>query len=85
MRGLSAEFLTAMREGLKRGRQRGYVGWDQYWQKAAFPMPHKQWMMMRLHREVDELVIALEKGKPDEILREAADVANFAMFIADLR
>ena len=84
MRGLSNQFLNAMRQGLKRGRNKGYVGWDQHWKNTAFPCSPTGWMMMRLHQEIDELVVALNKGSPDLILREAADVANFAMFIADM-
>lgn len=39
----------------------------------------------RLHEEVDELVVALHnRQSPEEITREAADVANFCMMIADL-
>lgn len=41
--------------------------------------------LRRLHDEVDELVVALEGDNRQLIVREAADVANFAMMIADLR
>ena len=83
-RGLSRDFLCAMREKLEHGRQRGYVGWDKHWEQTPFPCDPINWMMMRLHQEVDELVIALHKRNLDKIRSEAADVANFAMFIADI-
>lgn len=82
MRGLSAQFLEAMYQGLQRGREKGYVEWDQKW--ISSPSTNTQeWLLMRLHQEVDELVIALNENNPKNVLREAADVANFAMFIAD--
>lgn len=37
----------------------------------------------RLQEEVNELVSSLESGRKEEIIRECADVANFAMMIAD--
>ena len=40
--------------------------------------------MRRLRDEVAELTIAVHSGKLDDIRKEAADVANFAMFIADI-
>lgn len=84
MRGLSNEFLDAMRKGLDSGRHKGYVGWDSHWKNAAFPCSPIGWMIMRLHQEVDELVLALDKDDPDKILGECADIANFAMFISDM-
>jgi len=46
-----------------------------------------QWLLDRLNEEVEELTKALnsEPPVPDDIVREAADVANFAMFIAAKR
>ncbi len=39
----------------------------------------------RLHEEAHELSRAIQKGKPGhEIIKEAVDVANFALFIADV-
>ena len=84
MRGLSKEFLDAMRRKLDHGRRCGRVGWDRHWENTVFPCPPDQLMMERLHQEIDELVVALHEGNPKKILHEAADVANFAMFIADL-
>ena len=48
----------------------------------ATPTPAK-FLLNRLVGEVLELTIALEKGSPEQIKFEAADVANFAMMIAD--
>lgn len=42
------------------------------------------YLIERLEEEVKELKIAIQHGAPKElILRESADVANFAMMIAD--
>ena len=37
----------------------------------------------RLHQEFVELTEAIAKGTPEQIISEAADVANFALMIAD--
>ena len=43
------------------------------------------WLAGRLKEEADELFFALDSFKPQkEILEECADVANFAMMIADV-
>ena len=39
------------------------------------------WLLNRLRQEMKELELALKKGKG--VVEEAADVANFAMMIAD--
>lgn len=86
-RGLSRRFLDAMRKKLARGRCCGYVGWDQHWKDCSFPAKPsgtRGLLMTRLQAEVWELVLAVHEGKPDKILEEAADVANFAMFVADI-
>ena len=36
-----------------------------------------------MHQEFVELTEAIAKGTPDQIISEAADVANFALMIAD--
>jgi len=85
MRDLSERFLDAMRKGLDKGRrEKGYSGWDVHWKGVKFPIPPMDWMIMRLHQEVDELIIAIYQNDPEKILGESADVANFAMFIADI-
>lgn len=42
------------------------------------------WLLERLRAEVGELEDAISLGNPDEVLEECADVANFAMMIADI-
>lgn len=44
------------------------------------------WLMSRLHEEADELLEALRAGFVDlpTVVHEAADVANFALMIADV-
>lgn len=43
-----------------------------------------QYLSMRLTQEREELRRAVAAGDPVEIRREACDVANFAMMIADV-
>lgn len=38
----------------------------------------------RMYEEAAELMEAIEKGRAEDIVKEAADVANFAMMIADV-
>ncbi len=74
-------FAERMEANLRRHDERGTSGWDD--ETIDF-------LKARLHEEVDELVIALHMSKayPGEYKRrardEAADVANFAMMIADV-
>ena len=43
------------------------------------------WLLNRLRQEAGELERAIASGAPaDEVEREAADVANFAMMVADV-
>lgn len=48
------------------------------WEKDTFPE-----LLARLHEEVEELEEAVYSGKEGNIELESADVANFAMMIAD--
>jgi len=73
-----------MKEGLETGRRKGYKGWDQYWQGVNFPSDPLSFFLTRLHNEIDELVIAISNKNVPQICNEAADVANFAMFISDI-
>lgn len=84
MRGLSKNFLDAMRKGLNKGRSKGRVGWDRHWENTWFPYSPIQCLIDGLHREIDELIIALYEGDPGKILTEASDTANFCMFLADV-
>lgn len=48
---------------------------------SNFPISH---LSRRLSQELEELRRAIKKNlPPEDIVREAADVANFAMMIAD--
>ena len=40
-------------------------------------------LVRRLQQEFVELTEAIAKGTPDQVVAEAADVANFALMIAD--
>ncbi len=85
-RGLPSYFLDMMRKKLDSGRRKGRTGFDNHW-RCSWPYPPLGPfgpLADGLHREVTELMIALEKGSEISILEEAADVANFAMMIADL-
>ena len=83
-RGLSQEFLNEMRRKLECGRNKGYVGWDRKWEGCAFSYNPTKFLFDRLRDETNELLIAIVNDIPEKIFEEAADVANFAMFIADL-
>lgn len=48
------------------------------WKDKTIPF-----LLERIKQEVQELEDAIELGNHDEIFREAGDIANFAMFIAD--
>jgi len=86
-RGLSQDFLKAMREKLEHGRNKGRFGWDEKWKNHFFersPLGSKGMFFQMLQEEIIELAFALESGRNSEIRHEAADVANFAMMIADI-
>ena len=55
-------------------------GRGQYWREKD------EYLLKRLDEEVTELKQAISEGKSDvEVAHECADVANFAMMIADVR
>ena len=84
-RGLDKRFLDEMRRKLEIGRQH-YVGWDQHWLDCSFhrnPTGPRGSLMSHLQDEVTELILALHEGDKDKVKEEAADVANFAMMVAD--
>jgi len=66
-------FADAMEAKLKENDHK------QHW--SSMPM---QYLIGRLAEEQEELREAVERGNHKEVLREAADVANFAMMIADV-
>ena len=67
-----AIFARKMHEKLNDNDHKG--GWD----NCSF-----EFLMGRLLEEVSELYIELYNGNSDSVISEAADVANFAMMIAD--
>lgn len=86
-RQLSKDFLDAMREKLAKGHGKGMIGWEQHWEDCSFNREPCGWQgdfIQRLRGEVAELTMALFSGDKEKIRRECADVANFAMFIADI-
>lgn len=69
------KFAQAMEERLRRNDYK--VGWR---------FTSQRWLLMRLKQEVLELELELDKAKLKSecaVIPEAADVANFAMMIAD--
>lgn len=66
-------FAHQMIESLEVNDRKG--GWDQ---------EDRCYLLRRLREEADELQDALINGDRDYIVREASDVANFAMMIADV-
>jgi len=55
---------------------RGARGWSEY---------HPLWVFNRAEECMAELKDELMRGSTDNILRQAADVANFCMMIADIQ
>ena len=86
-RKVDPKFIEAMEKKLNHGRSKGLVGWDRKWKNTCFPVIPRGpygFLMTRLHQEVSELTIAVHEKDKKKILKEAADVANFAMMIADI-
>jgi NTP pyrophosphatase (non-canonical NTP hydrolase) len=72
-RPILSRFASLMEQKLQENDYNG--GWD---------ICSTCWLGARLVEEVGELLIAISESHcPDEIKREAADVANFAMMLAD--
>jgi NTP pyrophosphatase (non-canonical NTP hydrolase) len=69
-----AWFTEQMEQKLKENRHKG--GWSKC---------ERWWLIKRLKEEVYELDLSMGRhlSNSEEIIREAADVANFAMMIAD--
>jgi NTP pyrophosphatase (non-canonical NTP hydrolase) len=67
------QFFDAMLEKLDKNRHKG--GWHNC---------TNAYLKKRLYRELSELLEAVKNGSGEEIRKEAADVANFAFFIADV-
>ena len=72
MRNEVIEHASRMEERLKENDHKGG------WLTCSF-----EYLVRRLREEVDELDTALNWDSSDDPIAEAADVANFAMMIAD--
>lgn len=70
------EFVVVMKEKLDENIAKGKTGWRSM---------ETEWLFMRLQGEIGEMYAELMAARPDpeKVARECADVANFAMFIAD--
>ena len=86
-RDLHPSFLAAMREKLEYGRQQGRTAWDEgeycHGYRCAPAGAPQGFLMNRLRSEMDELAGAIKRRDVEAIRLEAADVANFAMMVAD--
>ncbi len=51
--------------------------------KGSFDWKSNDVLLSQLEAEIEELREALKTGKKESIIAEAADVANYAFFIAD--
>jgi len=72
-----------MRAKLNAGRRKGRDDYDRHWPNSQKPNIDG-FLFGRLQQEVAELAVALHNGDVEEIVSECADIANFAMFIADV-
>jgi hypothetical protein len=89
IRGIDKRFLVAMRSKLESGRRKGHVGWDSHWIACCSAGWYPKGVGIgtlfdKLMHEVIELALALNAREKSRILEECADVANFAMMIADV-
>lgn len=90
-RPVSPDFIQAMEEKLEHGRNKNR--WE--WETQQLELSGPNALIDRLNEEVSELEDACERLNGDfnssesfikaiqKVRQEAADVANFAMFIAD--
>ena len=77
-RGVDPKFTREMRRKLDVGRNKGRTDWDD----RAWTVDNN-FLKNQLMGEIDELLIAIGRKDRTAIQSECADVANFAMFIAD--
>jgi len=84
-RPVSGKFIEAMEAGLAHGREMGRIGWDTHWMRYPSRFEVKASLYKKFDEEVGELrqLLAFANSDPVELLREAADVANLAMMLAD--
>ena len=87
LRDIDVRFLDAMEERLGLGRQKSMVGWDQHWKDCYFeydPDGPRGMFVDLLQRNVRDLIVYLQSNRRTKIRETCADIANFAMFIADI-
>ena len=84
-RDVEQYFIDEMNKGLDWGRRQGRVGWDSEWKETAFEDGDLiDNLRAKLEEELKELDSALVGGDSFlGVLREAADLSNVAMMIAD--
>jgi hypothetical protein len=85
-RPVDPRFVEAMEAGLEHGRSQGRVGWDTSWvgEELDYGLLFQS-LMDKFDEEYHEFLDTLIMGQePDVVRREAADVANVAMMLADL-
>jgi hypothetical protein len=83
------KFIEAMETGLAHGREQGRTGWDTNWAQwmddATTYSQVFEGLIDKLEEERHEFLDAVRMGlPPDQVRREAADVANIAMMLSDL-
>lgn len=83
-RPVDPEFISAMEAGLQHGREQGREGWDAHWFGESY-LSLRPALREKLREEYEELQELLASSYPGfkAILKEAADVANLVMMIAD--
>jgi len=85
-RGLDQKFISAMHDRMMQGDRKGRTGWDAHWKDEMFNYPPKGPLgafMVDVYRSTSKLMLALKDEDDDEILDRCADVANYAMMVAD--
>lgn len=89
-RPVSKDFVAAMEEGLQHGREMGRTWWDSFWKDrdSGLAIPDMAYDLFDLlQEEVEEFGDVISPWGAlnlQEVRKEAADIANFAMMIADL-
>lgn len=83
VRSVPVWFIKEMERKLQIGfEQKGYTAWDRKWEGCELGVDY---FIEYLKGEVAELEEAYSSGKGStEVVRECADVANLAMFVADI-
>lgn len=59
----------------------GYCGWLS--SKESWTKDYKKFLFQKMLEEVGELAYTSDQDDPEQFIDEAADIANFAMMLAD--